>query len=81
PRPRAPMIRVLELGPEAGAGGGRVIALGTPEEVAATPDSHTGRFLAEKLRATARPAGKAPARRVTATGRRSAARRSNAGGA
>jgi excinuclease ABC subunit A len=37
---------VIDLGPEGGAAGGRVIATGTPEEVARTPQSATGRFLA-----------------------------------
>ena len=36
---------VVDLGPEGGAGGGRVVAAGTPEEVAACAASHTGRFL------------------------------------
>jgi excinuclease ABC subunit A len=36
---------VIDLGPEGGAGGGRVVAVGTPEEVAAQEGSHTGRFL------------------------------------
>ena len=36
---------VLDLGPEGGEGGGRIVAEGTPETVAATPGSHTGRFL------------------------------------
>jgi excinuclease ABC subunit A len=36
---------VIDLGPEGGEEGGRVIAEGTPEEVARRPDSHTGRFL------------------------------------
>ena len=36
---------VLDLGPEGGEGGGRIVAEGTPEMVAATPGSHTGRFL------------------------------------
>ena len=36
---------VLDLGPEGGEGGGRIVAQGTPEDVAATPESHTGRFL------------------------------------
>ena len=40
---------VLELGPEAGVHGGRLVASGTPEAVAATPGSHTGRFLARRL--------------------------------
>lgn len=40
---------IIDLGPEGGDGGGTVIASGTPEEVAATEKSHTGRFLREKL--------------------------------
>jgi len=36
---------VLDLGPEGGEGGGRVVAEGTPEDIAANPASHTGRFL------------------------------------
>ncbi|MEZ5244085.1 MAG: excinuclease ABC subunit UvrA [Acidimicrobiales bacterium] len=40
---------VIDLGPEGGSGGGQVIVTGTPEDVAATPESHTGRFLAPLL--------------------------------
>jgi excinuclease ABC subunit A len=40
---------IIDLGPEGGAGGGEVVAEGTPEHVAAQPVSHTGRFLAELL--------------------------------
>jgi len=36
---------IIDLGPEGGAGGGDIIAEGTPEEVADNPISHTGRFL------------------------------------
>ncbi|KAA0235527.1 MAG: excinuclease ABC subunit A [Armatimonadetes bacterium] len=36
---------VIELGPEGGSGGGRVVAMGTPEEVAAVEGSWTGRYL------------------------------------
>ena len=36
---------IVDLGPEGGSGGGMIIATGTPEQVAANPDSHTGRFL------------------------------------
>jgi len=46
---------VIDLGPEGGAGGGQIIAAGTPEEVAATPRSATGRFLAELLSPGANP--------------------------
>jgi len=41
---------VVDLGPEAGSGGGAVVVAGTPETVAAHPDSITGRFLKEELR-------------------------------
>ncbi len=43
---------VLDLGPEGGDGGGRIVAQGTPEDIAADPDSHTGRFLAPLLART-----------------------------
>src|SRR5690606_28876212 len=37
---------IVDLGPEGGGGGGRIIATGTPEAVAKTKGSHTGRYLA-----------------------------------
>ncbi len=40
---------IIDLGPEGGGGGGEVVAVGTPEDVARHPDSHTGRFLAPVL--------------------------------
>ena len=40
---------IIDLGPEGGEGGGTVVATGTPEEVAACPDSYTGQYLREKL--------------------------------
>ena len=40
---------VIDLGPEGGDGGGRVVASGTPEQVAASKGSHTGRYLAPLL--------------------------------
>ena len=40
---------IIDMGPEGGDGGGLVIASGTPEKVAETPESHTGRFLAPLL--------------------------------
>jgi excinuclease ABC subunit A len=40
---------VIDLGPEGGDGGGRIVATGTPEAIAANPESHTGRFLAHLL--------------------------------
>ncbi len=40
---------IIDLGPEGGEGGGQIVAQGTPEEVAANPDSLTGKFLAEEF--------------------------------
>ncbi|MBL28835.1 MAG: excinuclease ABC subunit A, partial [Rhodospirillaceae bacterium] len=40
---------IVDLGPEGGSGGGRIVAAGTPEDVARVPESHTGRFLAMHL--------------------------------
>lgn len=40
---------VIDLGPEGGVGGGYVVAKGTPEEIAANEDSHTGRYLKKVL--------------------------------
>jgi len=40
---------VIDLGPEGGDQGGGIVAMGTPEEIAATPTSHTGRFLKKLL--------------------------------
>jgi len=40
---------IIDLGPEGGEGGGRVIATGTPEEVAKNPDSYTGQYLRKVL--------------------------------
>jgi excinuclease ABC subunit A len=40
---------IVDLGPEGGDGGGRILVEGTPELVAKTPESHTGRFLAPLL--------------------------------
>jgi excinuclease ABC subunit A len=41
---------VLDIGPEGGAGGGQLIAKGTPEEVAEVEKSHTGRYLKKMLK-------------------------------
>jgi excinuclease ABC subunit A len=40
---------VIDMGPEGGDAGGRIVAEGTPEQVAAVRASHTGRFLAPLL--------------------------------
>jgi excinuclease ABC subunit A len=45
---------VIDMGPEGGSGGGLVVASGTPEDIAAVPESHTGTFLAHLL-PTAKP--------------------------
>ncbi len=41
---------VIDMGPEGGSRGGLVLAEGTPEQIAATPESHTGTFLRDVLR-------------------------------
>jgi len=43
---------IIDLGPEGGENGGRVMAAGTPEEVSMNPDSYTGKFLRNKLKQT-----------------------------
>jgi excinuclease ABC subunit A len=40
---------LIDMGPEGGAGGGQVVGTGTPEEIAANPDSHTGKYLKRLL--------------------------------
>ncbi|HGD0343857.1 TPA: excinuclease ABC subunit UvrA [Streptococcus agalactiae] len=40
---------IIDLGPEGGIGGGQIVAIGTPEEVAENPKSYTGYYLKEKL--------------------------------
>jgi excinuclease ABC subunit A len=62
--------RLIDMGPEGGEEGGNVVAQGTPEEVAGTPGSHTGEFLAELVTPVApkarRKAAGAPRRKVPA---------------
>jgi excinuclease ABC subunit A len=43
---------VIDMGPEGGAEGGTIVAEGTPEDIAAVPESYTGKFLAETLSST-----------------------------
>ncbi len=46
---------ILDLGPEGGSGGGRILAEGPPEAIAAHPESHTGRYLSRIFPPTATP--------------------------
>ena len=41
---------IIDIGPEGGLGGGKIVAKGTPEEVANNPKSHTGKYLKKVLR-------------------------------
>ena len=75
---------IIDLGPEGGARGGRIVAEGTPEEVAAVPGSATGEYLARVLRGepvvplsgvTFRPSVTGRGRRTTAATTRSRRRR------
>jgi excinuclease ABC subunit A len=49
---------IVDLGPEGGAGGGQIIAQGTPEDIAANDASFTGRYLEPALRAAVPPDGR-----------------------
>ena len=57
---------IIDIGPEGGDGGGRIVAEGTPEDVAQVAESHTGRYLAPMLETAARrrPAEEAPRRKA-----------------
>ena len=52
---------IVDMGPEGGAAGGTVIAQGTPEDVAAVPESYTGQFLADPLGLRTRRRGRVSA--------------------
>ena len=41
---------IIDLGPEGGSGGGKIVAIGSPEEVITNPQSITGQFLALELK-------------------------------
>ena len=41
---------IIDLGPEGGRGGGKIIAEGTPEQVAGCKESYTAKFLRDKLK-------------------------------
>ncbi len=57
---------ILDLGPEGGDGGGRIVAAGTPEDVAGVKESYTGKFLAPMLSNRKRTAKKTPAKKTPA---------------
>ncbi len=59
---------IIDLGPEGGDAGGEVVAVGTPEEVAANPGSYTGQFLRRVLKADALAAMSGPLPVVTGNG-------------
>jgi len=65
---------LIDLGPEGGDNGGRVVATGTPEEVAQVANSYTGEFLGKILREGRREARTASAAPAPANGRRAHAR-------
>jgi excinuclease ABC subunit A len=56
---------VIDLGPDGGPNGGRLVAQGTPEQVAAFKGSHTGRFLAPQLRSPKKKRSTHPKSRST----------------
>ncbi|WP_307812173.1 excinuclease ABC subunit UvrA [Lacisediminihabitans changchengi] len=67
---------LIDMGPEGGAGGGQVIATGTPEQLAAVEASHTGQFLAEILEPAPAPVVKVSSRKPASKQPRKPARAS-----
>jgi excinuclease ABC subunit A len=55
--------RIIDLGPEGGEAGGKVVATGTPEQVAAIPASYTGQFLSGLVEVAPRAVRRRPSRR------------------
>ena len=49
---------LVDIGPEGGDGGGHLVAQGTPEDIAKAPNSHTGTFLRDVLKRSAKRAVK-----------------------
>jgi len=68
---------LVDMGPEGGSRGGMVVAEGTPEDVAANPDSYTGQFLAPLLEGRAAPVS-APAGGSKRTAKKSGAAKKTA---
>ena len=58
---------LIDMGPEGGAGGGTVLATGTPEQLATVPESHTGVFLEEILESGRHPCRASRRRRPRAS--------------
>ena len=55
---------IIDLGPEGGAGGGRIVAAGTPETIAATQESYTGQYLRTYLARSSQPEAKRSRKRA-----------------
>jgi excinuclease ABC subunit A len=72
---------IIDLGPEGGDGGGRIVAAGTPEEVAKVKESWTGRYLAETLKRHAQRQSKGAALKVAAVNAAPAAKATAKNGA
>jgi excinuclease ABC subunit A len=68
---------IVDMGPEGGSRGGLVVAEGTPEQVAAHPDSFTGEFLAPLLEGTSARLAKRP-RKATAAAKTAPAKKTPA---
>ncbi|MER7767774.1 excinuclease ABC subunit UvrA [Kitasatospora sp. NPDC096140] len=66
---------VVDMGPEGGSGGGTVVAEGTPEQIAAVPESHTGKFLRDILPSDFADAPVAAAAKKAAPRKRAAAKK------
>ncbi len=66
---------IVDMGPEGGSGGGSVVAEGTPEEIAAVSESHTGKFLRDILPGGFEEAPAAPTKAKTPRKRAAAARK------
>ena len=64
---------IVDMGPEGGSGGGLVVAEGTPEQVAAVPTSHTGKFLRDVLGADRVSDAAVPAARARKTAKKTVA--------
>ena len=49
---------IVDLGPEGGSGGGTIVGIGTPEQIARIPESYTGKFLAPILERARKPSSR-----------------------